>query len=72
MTTITTVITTCDRCDTEVDDGREVRFSMQGHDYVLDLCQPCSETFNAMVGPFIAIAQRGHPRRANYSIRFDR
>lgn len=66
----TTVITTCDRCEVGVDDGREVRFSMQGQDYVLDLCGSCSESFNAMVGPFVAVAQPA--RRANYSLRFDR
>lgn len=67
----TTIIRTCDRCQAVMDGPREMRLTVQGKDYMLDLCDNCSETFNASVGPFLAVAQRGHPRRVNHSVKLD-
>lgn len=66
------VITTCDRCERQVEEPRELRFSVQSRVYEIDLCEGCSETWNACLGPFIEAARRGHPKRKDHVVRLDR
>lgn len=63
-----TVICTCDMCGNP--DAEEMRYSVQGRDFALDLCAECTEHFGTYMAAYIMKSRKVTYR--NHTLRRDR